>query len=227
MRLAWKVMVREKHGSVTFHVRDRASGRSVEVPPRRYLTAKQEREMAAQPDLILALARRIGRDLGDVEVRAEAWVSLNGRPAQLLVDPARDLTRVDDDLGPKRGFSLGPPVNRWSLSVLLSPPPPSPTTALRQPGRPRRPSTSSSDCRRRLVARGGQGRARTLEHDDVHKVLATVPGCTPREDGYGLRPKSACAARPRSAAPRSRSSRTTCSSRPAPYSAPRRTTSRS
>jgi hypothetical protein len=101
MRFAWKVMVREKHGSVTFHVRDPATGRRVEVPPRRYLTAKQEREMAAQPDLILALARHIARDLGGVEVRAEAWVSLNGRPPRLLVDPDVDLARARDGLAPK------------------------------------------------------------------------------------------------------------------------------
>jgi vitamin K-dependent gamma-carboxylase len=113
MRFAWKVMVREKHGSVTFHVRQPETGRSVQVSPRRYLTAKQEREMAGQPDLILQLARHIAADFraaghGDVEVRVEAHVSLNGRPPRLLVDPARDLAHERDGLWPKDWILPGP-----------------------------------------------------------------------------------------------------------------------
>ena len=40
------------------------------------------------------------RGMGPVEVRAEAVVSLNGRPAAPLIDPAVDLARVDDSLAP-------------------------------------------------------------------------------------------------------------------------------
>lgn len=103
MRFSWKVMVREKHGSVTFHVRYKATGRSIQVSPRKYLDGRQEREMAGQPDLILQLAHRIAADhrargLGDVEVRAEALVSLNGRRSRLLVDPTRDLAAIPDGL---------------------------------------------------------------------------------------------------------------------------------
>jgi vitamin K-dependent gamma-carboxylase len=111
MRFSWKVMVREKHGSVTFHVTAPAGG-MVQVTPRQYLTSKQEREMAGQPDLILALAKRIAADFrarghGDVEVRAEAWVSLNGRPPALLLDPTCDLARETDGLAPKRWILPG------------------------------------------------------------------------------------------------------------------------
>jgi vitamin K-dependent gamma-carboxylase len=106
MRFAWKVMVREKHGSVTFHVRSPEAGWAVQVSPRQYLTSKQEREMAGQPDLILALAKHVAADfrargLGGVEVRAEALVSLNRRAAAPLVDPTRDLAREEDGLAPK------------------------------------------------------------------------------------------------------------------------------
>src|SRR5690606_10122801 len=51
MRFAWHVMVREKHGNVMF-VAVFADGRRLEIPPRNYLTPRQEREMAGQPDLI-------------------------------------------------------------------------------------------------------------------------------------------------------------------------------
>ena len=113
MRFAWKVMVREKHGSVTFHVRFPDTGKALQVTPRQYLSARQEREMAGQPDLILQLAHHIAEDfrargMGDVEVRAEALVSLNGRPARHMIDPTRDLARIEDGLAPKGWILPGP-----------------------------------------------------------------------------------------------------------------------
>jgi vitamin K-dependent gamma-carboxylase len=103
MRFSWRVMVREKNGSVTFLVRDPRTQREVAVAPRAYLTRLQEREMSGQPDLILQLAHRIRDDytlsLGvPVEVRAEALVSLNGRLLAPMVDPNVDLSRIGDGL---------------------------------------------------------------------------------------------------------------------------------
>ncbi|WP_342374988.1 HTTM domain-containing protein [Myxococcus stipitatus] len=117
MRFSWRVMAREKNGSVTFIVIQSATGREWHVSPGEYLTRLQEREMSVQPDLILQLARHIARDfdargLGPVQVRADARVSLNGRAAQLLVDPDVDLAREVDGLGAKR----------WILPAPDSPP---------------------------------------------------------------------------------------------------------
>ncbi|HXG63090.1 MAG TPA: HTTM domain-containing protein [Planctomycetota bacterium] len=113
MRWAWKVMLREKSGSVTYHVRDPRTGRSWQVSPSEYLTPRQELEMSGQPDLILQLAHHVAGDLrrkghGEVEVRAEAKVSLNGRPSRLMIDPAVDLARVRDGLGAARWILPGP-----------------------------------------------------------------------------------------------------------------------
>lgn len=104
MRLAWKVMVREKNGSVTYLVTSKRTGRTWYVEPRRYLTDRQARELQGQPDLVLQLAHHVARDFaergeGDVEVRAEARVSLNGRPSAPMIDERVDLTRVDDGFG--------------------------------------------------------------------------------------------------------------------------------
>jgi vitamin K-dependent gamma-carboxylase len=97
MRFAWRVLTREKNAAVTYHLEDRATGRTWFVRPRKYLDARQEREFGTQPDLILQLAHHIARDAGPgVSVRAEVLVSLNGRRPQLLVDPAIDLTQVED-----------------------------------------------------------------------------------------------------------------------------------
>ena len=104
MRFSWRVMVREKNGSITFVVRTPRTGRTYYVAPHQYLTRLQEREMSSQPDLILQLAHRIRDDYeakgsGPVEVRADTWVSLNGRAIRRLIDPTVDLSRIDDGLG--------------------------------------------------------------------------------------------------------------------------------
>jgi hypothetical protein len=103
MRYSWRVMVREKNGSITYRVRWRDAEREVQVPPSKYLTSHQEREMSGQPDLILQLAHRIADDFRsrgyeDVEVRADALVSLNGRHAAPMIDPEVDLARQPDTL---------------------------------------------------------------------------------------------------------------------------------
>ncbi|HKO89723.1 MAG TPA: HTTM domain-containing protein [Polyangiaceae bacterium] len=115
MRFSWRVMVREKNGSVSFHVRSKATGRVWEVSPGRWLTRQQEREMAGQPDLILQFAHFLrddfaARGLGPVEVRAEARVSLNGRPGAVLVDPEVDLARVDDGVAKAHWIRAAPQV---------------------------------------------------------------------------------------------------------------------
>jgi hypothetical protein len=105
MRWSWKVMVREKNGSVTYHARDPESGRTWQVSPTRYLTWRQANEMAGQPDLILQVAHRVADELRSrgvrrPEVRAEVWVSLNGRRPSLMIDPSVDLAAVDDGVLP-------------------------------------------------------------------------------------------------------------------------------
>lgn len=101
MRLSWRVMVRAKGGTTTFFVHELRTGRRFQINPRDYLTEMQVSEMVSQPDLIVQLAHHIARDLaargfGPVEVHADARASLNGRRSRPLIDPAVDLTRVQD-----------------------------------------------------------------------------------------------------------------------------------
>lgn len=113
MRFSWRVMLRKKTGSITYRVLIPGRRREVEVYPRRYLNDFQEREFAGQPDLIVQLAHRIHDDFqqrgqGDVQVRVDAWVSLNGRPSVRLIDPDFNLATVHDGLAPAR-YILPPP----------------------------------------------------------------------------------------------------------------------
>jgi hypothetical protein len=116
MRFAWHVLIREKHGNVQF-VAAFADGKRLEIPPRNYLTPRQDREMAGQPDLILQLARAIGRDLHARGYRGFALhaitaVSLNGRAPAPMIDPRVDLLAVRD-LGERT----------WVLPAPAGPPP--------------------------------------------------------------------------------------------------------
>ncbi len=103
MRFSWRVMLREKSGSLQYRVVT-ASGAQVVVSPHEYLTEEQYREMVGQPDMILQLAHHIREDyasrgLGPVRIYADALVSLNGRPMRPLINPQVDLAQVRDGLG--------------------------------------------------------------------------------------------------------------------------------
>jgi hypothetical protein len=100
-RFAWNVLLTEKAGSVSFLVDEPATGRRWVADPTALYTPTQLRAMATEPDLIHQAARTIAaeeRARGhDVEVRVDAWVSLNGDPAQRLIDPTVDLAHVRRD----------------------------------------------------------------------------------------------------------------------------------
>ena len=105
-RFSWRVMLTEKTGHVRFRVTLPTLGETRLVYPEDYLTPIQTERMAYQPDMILATARLIADDFrsldGAAEVRADAFVSFNGRPVARFVDPAVDLARIDPGIWPKR-----------------------------------------------------------------------------------------------------------------------------
>lgn len=112
MRFSWRVMLREKSGSLQYRVVN-ADGRTAIVSPHDYLNELQYREMAGQPDLILELAHAIRDDFnaagrGPVEVYADSRVSLNGRRAERMIDPAANLAAIDDGLGAAHWITAAP-----------------------------------------------------------------------------------------------------------------------
>ena len=71
-----------------------------------YLTPLQAERLAMQPDMILDTARIIARDFAvrghsSVEVRADVFVSINGRENERLVDPEVDLAAACNNLAHK------------------------------------------------------------------------------------------------------------------------------
>ncbi len=103
-RFSWRVMLMEKAGHATFHMRSSDTGNEWQVRNWDYLTPNQEKMMSTQPDMILQFAHQLEREYrenfsGDVEITVESYVTLNGRRSQLLADPDVDLTQL------KRGFA--------------------------------------------------------------------------------------------------------------------------
>lgn len=103
-RFAWNVLLTEKAGSVSFAVTDPATGRRWIADPTELYTPTQVRVMSSEPDLVhqaaLAIAAEERARGREVEVRVDAWVSLNGRPAHRLIDPDVDLAHEPRDPWP-------------------------------------------------------------------------------------------------------------------------------
>ena len=105
-RFSWRVMLMEKAGTTTFFVTDPNTGREGIVNNGEYLCAHQEKQMAFQPDMILQFAHFLADEYTSVDgrrprVRCEAYVTLNGAPSRLLIDPQINLSAVNDGWQPK------------------------------------------------------------------------------------------------------------------------------
>ena len=102
-RFSWHLKIREKYGQVRFTATDPSTGQSWELNPQGLLTSKQAGRMSTQPDLILAFAHVLAERTGvpGVEVRADARISLNGRPPRPLIDPRVNLAAEHDGLAPR------------------------------------------------------------------------------------------------------------------------------
>ncbi|HAA55261.1 MAG TPA: gamma carboxylase [Myxococcales bacterium] len=106
-RFAWHVMLIEKTGFVQFRLHDANSGKRWVLSPRQYLTPLQVKMMSTQPDMILTFAHELAarfrrKGYPGIEVYADAFASLNGRPRQRLLDPHVDLARQPRGWAPKR-----------------------------------------------------------------------------------------------------------------------------
>lgn len=103
-RFAWQMKLRDKAAVSTFLVRDPASGREWVVFPEQHLLPHQADAMEGRPDMILQFAHHLARSwerqagIPGVEVRAYVCASLNGRRPGLLIDPDRDLVKVERSL---------------------------------------------------------------------------------------------------------------------------------
>ncbi len=100
-RLSWRMMLRNRSGSVRFMVVDKENLKSKYINLRDYLSTKQRIRIGSYPDFIWQFAQHLKKEHArkgvDIEVYAYAHVSINGRPARALIDPKVDLASVPWD----------------------------------------------------------------------------------------------------------------------------------
>ena len=112
-RFSWRIMLMEKNGSLEYLVRVKDTGKEFLVSPSEFLTPRQVYQMSFQPDMILQFAHYLHdfylrSGTGDTEIRASCYVSLNGKPSQLLIDPQTDLAARKTGWRHKSWITEGP-----------------------------------------------------------------------------------------------------------------------
>lgn len=99
-RFSWRVMLMEKQGYTVFRIIDTKTNKSWIAQNSKFLTPFQEKQMSFQPDMILEYAYFLEKyycskeGFSDLEVYADSFVALNGRPSQRFIDPTIDLTTL-------------------------------------------------------------------------------------------------------------------------------------
>ncbi|APZ95582.1 HTTM domain-containing protein [Fuerstiella marisgermanici] len=96
---AWHMMLRGKRCGLRIYATDRETGMTTPVDLRHFVTAYQLPKVGRDPEHIRQLAHKIATTLDPAnpkrfEIRALALVSLNGRMAELLVDPSVNLAAM-------------------------------------------------------------------------------------------------------------------------------------
>ena len=126
---SWHMKIMEKRAHARFEAADPSTGERWPVDPLRYHTEKQAYRMVTHPDMQAAFARHVSREYArqgrpSVELRAWVAVRLNGRPRQLLVDPAVDLAAHPESLAPRPWILPleGPEARPAEPSAAISPP---------------------------------------------------------------------------------------------------------
>lgn len=103
-RFSWRMKLRDTNAHAEFRVVDPVSGRTIRVRSADYLDRRQRHKMASRPDMILQFAHHLASvsyerwGIRHAEVYANVKNSLNGRPPAVLIDPDRDLARVQRNL---------------------------------------------------------------------------------------------------------------------------------
>jgi hypothetical protein len=97
-RFSWRVMLMEKKGYTTFKIKDSVTNKTFYVDNSDFLSSFQEKQMSFQPDFILEYAHYLDKHFENqghknIQVFADSFVALNGRPSQRFIDPNVDLNK--------------------------------------------------------------------------------------------------------------------------------------
>jgi hypothetical protein len=105
-RFSWRVMLVEKIGNTSFKIQNKKTGSFFYVNNSEFLSPLQEKQMSFQADMILEYAHYLEKYFQqqghkDIAIFAESYVSLNGRPSQMFIDPKINLLDQKESFKPK------------------------------------------------------------------------------------------------------------------------------
>lgn len=111
-RFSWRVMLVEKAGTATFYVVNQQNGREGLVDNSEHLLPHQDKQMAFQPDLLVQYAHWLrhhyaAKGIEVEKIRAEVYVTLNGKPSRLYFDPQLNLLAINA-YGPRDWLNPAP-----------------------------------------------------------------------------------------------------------------------
>lgn len=103
-RFSWRVMLMEKAGTAFFYVKDKTTGKEIEIDNKKYLTKNQDKMMATQADMMIDFAHYLKQHfaqmgMDDIAVRVESYVTLNGSGSRLFLDSSvnlLDIYKIED-----------------------------------------------------------------------------------------------------------------------------------
>lgn len=134
---AWHMMLRRKLVGLRFYATDPLTGQTGVVQTQKFLTPRQSQRIGNDPDMILQFVHFLKEEFAqesfeEVEIRAVAIASLNGRRPQLLFDQNLDLAKLSRSRGhqdwiaeltepvPEKSWDL--PLLEWPQALGLQPP---------------------------------------------------------------------------------------------------------
>jgi len=93
-RLSWRMMLRNRAGTIKFIVEDHETGKRKTFKLVKILTKRQIKMMRTKPDMIWQTAQRINeyyqKKGKTVSIYIDSKVSINKKPAKVLIDPNTD-----------------------------------------------------------------------------------------------------------------------------------------
>ncbi|KGO96153.1 HTTM domain-containing protein [Flavobacterium enshiense] len=100
-RLSWRMMLRERSGTINFRVIDKKTKNRIFYPFESHLTHKQLEGVSTKPDMIWQMAQRIKSEFLkkgiQVSIYADCYVSINRKIPLALIDPNVDLASAPWD----------------------------------------------------------------------------------------------------------------------------------
>ncbi|HEA29665.1 MAG TPA: HTTM domain-containing protein [Leeuwenhoekiella sp.] len=100
-RLSWRMMLRAKHGRISFKVIDKKSGKRIIVNRKDMLSSKQQRAVATKPDMIWQfcqyLKQKFAKEGRDVSIYVNCRVRVNNHDYETLIDPNVDMAAAKWD----------------------------------------------------------------------------------------------------------------------------------